>query len=352
MKNKKIKLLNQTIRRQQSKITSLKSVIKILEEKHLLNEDQSSVLMGNFGKNKDLLCRLTSKNANEKLPRLYSAELRRFAISLHFFSPRAYNFIRNEFNSVLPHTRTLSKWYATVDAEPGICNESLNILKLKCQNTYKKIYCALIMDEVAIRKQLEFDGTRHHGYIDFGLGLNGDTVEMASECFVFLIVAINESWKLPVGYFLSNHLTSAQKVGLLGRCLDLLHATSITVVSLTFDGCPTNINMVKQLGCNLNVKSLESTFTLSNYQINILPDPAHMVKLVRNTFGEKQILIDGEGQIIDFNYIKQLLNLQDTENFHLTTKLKQDHVFYSRQKMKVKLATQLLSKSVADALHA
>lgn len=109
MKNKKVKLLNQKFRRQKRRIVSLKNVIKVLQDKNLINEDQFSVFEDNFSKNKDLISRLASKNAGKLLPRKYNAELRRFAISLHFFSPGAYNFVRDEFNSVLPHTRTLSK---------------------------------------------------------------------------------------------------------------------------------------------------------------------------------------------------------------------------------------------------
>lgn len=74
----------------------------------------------------------------------------------------------------------------------------------------KKIYFTLIMNVVAIRKQLEFDGIYHHGYVDFGVGFNSETVEKASEYF-FLVVAINESWKLPVGYLLQTILQVFRK---------------------------------------------------------------------------------------------------------------------------------------------
>jgi hypothetical protein len=84
--------------------------------------------------------------------------------------------------------------------------------------------------------------------------------------------------------------------------------------------------------------------------ISIIPDPAHMVKLISNAFGEKRQFIDINGGIIDFEYINKLLSLQEDEGCHLANKLKKHHGFYSRQKMKVKLATQLLSRSVSEAL--
>jgi len=55
-------------------------------------------------------------------------------------------------------------------------------------------------------------------------------------------------------------------------------------------------------------------------------DAEHMIKLVRNTFGEKLILVDHNGGVINFNYIKELLVLQETEKCHLGNKLKKEHV--------------------------
>jgi len=78
-------------------------------------------------------------------------------------------------------------------------------------------------------------------------------------------------------------------------------------------------------------------------------DPAHMEILVRNAFGEKKFL-DFDGKEIHFEYIKLLCCLQEKEGCHLANKLRKQHIFYFKQKMKVKLATQLLSQSVADAL--
>lgn len=77
-------------------------------------------------------------------------------------------------------------------------------------------------------------------------------MEKAKEAFVFLVVAINESWKIPVGYFLINHVNSSQKAKLVQCCIHLLSETGVTVVSLTFDGCTTNIGMGKALGCVLD----------------------------------------------------------------------------------------------------
>lgn len=328
-------------------------VVNTLKAKLLINQEQAHLLDSNFGKHKDLIKNFVNKNTGKKLPKRYSMQLRKFAVTLNFYSPKAYTFVRREFNSVLPSPRTLSKWYTNVDAEPGFTKEALNTLTLACKNCPYSIYCALSMDEIAIRKCLEFDGHKYHGFVDYGFEIDSDAKSEATECFVFMVTAINASWKLPVGYFFCNHLNSEQKKNLVRRCLNFLTETGITVVSLTFDGCAVNVSMAKALGCKLasTPQLIKTDFNAFNdFNVNIIFDPAHMVKLVRNTFGEKRQLIDCNNGIIDFKYIELLLILQENEKGHLANKLKKVHVFYFKNKMKVKLATQLLSSSIAKAL--
>ncbi|XP_022161745.1 THAP domain-containing protein 1-like [Myzus persicae] len=144
LKNKRIKYLNQKVQRQQKSISSLKNVIAVLKDNNLLHQDNAYLLSECFGKNNYLISNLYKKNLGKKLPRKYSADLRRFALSLHFHSCKAYDFVRKEFDTILPHPRTLSKWYTNTEASPGFTKESLDTLTLKCKNADHTIYCALV----------------------------------------------------------------------------------------------------------------------------------------------------------------------------------------------------------------
>lgn len=311
------------------------------------------MIENNFGKNRHLITNLIKKNSGQKIKKKYCVELRQFAVTLNFYSPKAYAYVRDTFNSILPSPRTLSKWYKHVDAEPGFTVEALNTLAIASKNASKPLYCALMMDEISIRKHVEWDGNYYHGYVNFGAELNGDDVDMATECFVIMVVGVNVSWKLPVGYFYCNHLNSDQKSNLIKRCINVVNDTGVNIISLTFDGCYVNISMAKELGCKLipRPEQLISYFNLNDCKVNIILDPSHMIKLVRNALGEKKKIIDLNGEIVDFDYIEKLLILQENEHAHLGNKLKKEHVFYFRKKMKVKLATQLLSRSVANSLE-
>ena len=118
---------------------------------------------------------------------------------------------------------------------------------------------------------------------------------------------------MPVGYFLAHSLNSAQKLELVRHALHVLSNTGINIISLTFDGCSTNITAAKLLGCNFTVDALNISFA-SEYddsKIVAIFDPAHMIKLVRNAFGEKKIFLDYENNEINFEYVQRLCYLQE-----------------------------------------
>lgn len=346
VKNNKLKILQQNLRRKEKKIASLKTIIQQLKKQNLITEDSYDILLDSFGKHKDLITNWSNKNTNKKVPKKFSPAVRQFALSLNFLSPKAYNYVRKQFNTILPHSRTLSKWYSHVDAKPGFTNEAFKMLALKVKFSSDPVVCSLILDEMAIRQQMEFDGTNYYGGIDLGTGMDTNNLEKAKECLVFMVVSINGNWKLPIGYFLVSSLNGSQKAELTKHALNLLRDTGVNVVSLTFDGCSSNVTMARLLGCNFNINTLNTICE----DLAVFFDPAHMVKLICNTFGEKKTFLDGDGNIIDFNFIHQLFVLQETEGCHLANKLRKNHIFFFKQKMKVKLATQLLSQSVADAL--
>lgn len=68
-----------------------------------------------------------------------------------------------------------------------------------------------MIDEMAIRQHLQYDGVRYYGCVDLGNGIDNESLEIAKECFVFMVVSVNENCKLPMGYFLANSLNSSQK---------------------------------------------------------------------------------------------------------------------------------------------
>lgn len=79
-------------------------------------------------------------------------------------------------------------------------------------------------------------------------------------------------------------------------------------------------------------------------------DRSHMIKLLQNTFEMCKILVDKNGNKIQWQHLVELNKLQYDETFHLANKLRDRHINFQNERMKVKLATQLFSESVAEAV--
>lgn len=288
----------------------------------------------------------------------YSPELRTFALTLQFYSSKAYNYVRDTFDLALPHEVTLRKWYNAVDGSPGFTSGAVTALKAKVAKASEKgqkVYCAMMVDEIAIKQHIEWDGKKFHGYIDFGTDLDNDQLPVAKEAWVFMLSAINGHWKIPIGYFLINGLGASERANFINVALDYVADIGLEVVSLTFDGASCNLTMAHILGANLDINSegFQHYFFHkgTGKKIYIILDVCHMLKLVRNTLASRQRILDSKASVINWDYIVKLQEVQVKEGLFAATKLRARHVQWEREKMKVKLAAQTLSNSVATALE-
>lgn len=86
-----------------------------------------------------------------------------------------------------------------------------------------------------------------------------------------------------------------------------------------------------------------------NEIIYVVMDICHILKLVRN-IGHAEIIIDSAGGKIQGSYFGQLHKLHD-DGLHLGNKLHSSHILWEYQEMKVNLAAQTISASVADGFE-
>jgi len=211
-----------------------------------------------------------------------------------------------------------------------------------------------MFDEMSIRRHVQWDGTRNIGFIDLGTEMDDDSLPVATEVLMFLVVPINAAWKMPVAYFLIDGLTAEVKANLLTEVITRLYEVNVRVVALVCDGPSTNFAVGTKLGASLTAEDMRPHFVhpcQSQWKVNIVFDAAHMLKLMRNTFADKGIITDAEGKQIRWQHIQDLYELQDKEGLKAANKLKRGHIEWYQQKMKVSLAAQTLSRSVANALE-
>ncbi|KAL3209203.1 hypothetical protein MRX96_038322 [Rhipicephalus microplus] len=256
---RKLKLSLERERRLRRKVSSFNEIIDDLKHKQLISEDASAMLERCFtGIPLEVTKRLLKQTSSEgdkssvKLSRdKYSPALRAFALTLQFYSTKAYSYVRETFQCSLLHPSTIT------NGEPGFTSEAINAIRAKAneaKKNNKQLLCNLVADEMAIRKHLEWDGKKFRGYVDIGNEVDDDSNAVASEAL-----------------FSCSYLWTPS-----GR--------------------------------------------------------------------------DASGASVSWDYIVQLQELQEKEGLHAATKLRAAHIQWQKQKMKVNLAVQTLSTSVADAI--
>jgi len=53
------------------------------------------------------------------------------------------------------------------------------------KNSPRPIFVDLVVDKIAIRQHLEYDGSNYYGREDMGTGMNSDSLKIVRECLVF-----------------------------------------------------------------------------------------------------------------------------------------------------------------------
>lgn len=213
------------------------------------------------------------------------------------------------------------------------------------------IMAVLVIDEMSIRRHIEWDGQKLHEYVDKGTDIDSDHLVEAKEALVFLVTAINANLKVPAAYFLVDGVTGLQRDELVKQCLKKIHEAGIKIVRLTFDGCTANISMASHLGCYFQTGRIKFEHPVTRDPVVTILDPCHMLKLLRNAFESYKILIAEDRNKILWQHLVDLNELQYKECFHLSNNLKDRHIYFQNERMKVKLAMQLFRQSVPEALN-
>ena len=207
---------------------------------------------------------------------------------------------------------------------------------------------------MGIKKQIEWNGKEHTGFVDLGTNVEDDSLPAATNALVFVLVPLNGNWKIPVAFYLKNGLTGEVLAGVTRNLLVHLHKNGIHVFALVCDGCGGNQSMLAELGVELNYPLKATWFPHPADPANnvyVFLDNCHMFKLVRNMLAQYETIKNGKtGKLIQWKFIANLHEVQQDEGLRLANKLKRNHIEFASQKMKVNLSVQALSNSTAQAL--
>jgi len=195
------------------------------------------------------------------------------------------------------------------------------------------------------------------------MGDSGINAPIATNAMVCLAVGLSGGWKCPVGYIFTNKVNGEIMFTFIRRVLDTLLSKNFRIHGIVSDGYSANVNMFGLFGVRepknsgrkntiAQVSDIQCSFSYGDQvdPMYCIYDVVHMLKLLRNMLADYKNL-EFDGGVICWSFIHELYKLQSDEHIRAANKLSRNHIEFDKHKMKVKLAAQVFSASVASAIE-
>lgn len=182
------------------------------------------------------------------------------------------------------------------------------------------------------------------GVEDFGDGKR--TNKVATAALVFMARGIKENWKQPLGYVLVHEACPSEVIkSKLFEIIDELTSMGLLIETIVSD---LGSNFQKLLR-ELNVTPEKPWFLHKGKKIIYLFDPPHLIKAIRNNLMKHDFHFDEK--IASWDDIEVVYERDKQQTLRCCPKLTKKHIHPNGfQKMKVKLATQVVSQTVASTV--
>ena len=118
--------------RNESKIANMSDLITSLEQNLIVKTEIADILHASFDK-LQLSIFNNAKNNTTISPcgRRYTDDIKEFSLSLYFYSPKAYEYVRSIIP--LPNPSLIRKWSSSVDCEPDFLQEAFQSLQSEAE---------------------------------------------------------------------------------------------------------------------------------------------------------------------------------------------------------------------------
>jgi hypothetical protein len=210
---------------------------------------------------------------------------------------------------------------------------------------FKDKLCCISVDEMSIKANLFYNISTDEvvGFYDDGYK---KTLTRAKSVLVLMVRGISSPWKQPLAYFFVGTSCPAETLrNIIATAIIELRDCGLKVVSLTND---MGSNFV-QLSSLLGISPEHPFFSIEGEDVCYMFDVPHLIKSFRNNLMKHSFHFDGN--VASWNDILTVYHHDKNFNLRLLSKLTDSHVNpKSFQKMKVKLATQTVSETVASCI--
>ena len=276
----------------------------------------------------------------------WSQQCKDISLSFYFSGPRLYRFLRKIFK--LPSKTTLINYIKCAKVRPGISPSVLKQLQIKSNAliTHDK-QCVLLLDEMSLKNNLYYHRgeDRVLGMVDFG---DLRTTKRADSVLVAMLRGIRKKWKQPIFFFFTETKVNPTKlVSIVRNCISSVNKTGMQIVAVTSDQGANFVKCFKDMGCTTDKPSI----FVDQKEILVIADVPHLIKSTRNILHDGKVIQTAEG-IVSWLPIKECFHLNQEKSMQLIPKIKRKHIYLPPYggKMKVKLATQVLSHTVGAAI--
>ena len=168
-----------------------------LKEKQLIAATEHEVLSHNFnGVSKHLFDdQMKNSKTESNLSNQYTMETKQFAMTLHYYSPKAYEFVCKIL--CLPHSSTIRAWSSSVDCEPGFLGNVIKSIGNLVQTKKWMSDVVLIVDAMALHKGTTWylKSKSYAGLVDYGTAKPEVEENLATEALVFMVAGVTRSLK-------------------------------------------------------------------------------------------------------------------------------------------------------------
>ncbi|KAH6939754.1 hypothetical protein HPB50_021558 [Hyalomma asiaticum] len=232
--------------------------------------------------------------------------------------------------------------------------------KLEPKSNFQK-HGMLLFDEMQVRERkcVNSKTLTYAGFVDHGEGVNrakSSATGLANHALVFMFIPFGESYTQPIGVFASRGPTKGTVLSqLVLQAIILLEKAGALVDGIVCDGASTNRRMWMELGINGKLSSRKNSFEHpmnDARKVYVFSDVPHLVKCVRNRL-VKQRSLKVNGRWVHWSCYVAVYK-EDCKNaggLKVCPKITHHHIYPSHMElMRVKLATQIFSRSMASAL--
>jgi hypothetical protein len=272
------------------------------------------------------------------------------ALGLYYKSPSAYRFMGSTFH--LPSERTLQSYIGSLNIGCGFKSDYVQALRKKVDTMLEnEKCCVLTFDGMALKSKLQYVESQDviAGFLD--LDEFGDrSAEVAKQALQYMVRGISTRWKQPLGHFFGGTVVKAETLkDMTMKAVSLLEDIGLSVMAVVCDQEASHRVLYNLLGATNDEPWFKSQ---RDNKVYVLYDIPHLIKNLRNNLLNYDIISATGEPVASFAVIRRLYDLEKMSSLRLCPKLTDGHVNLKPfKKMKVSLATQVLSHSVGSAIR-